>query len=241
MRATLERHHLPSNAGSALADPQSGWTSRADPTQRTRAAEPRFAAIPRKTSADRGFHSSHVDRVKSHDLGSGCPHGGVFSTVSDTWVSADSPRGRLTRPPDQRLARPLEPVPVDVLGQRSRRSLRSSTGQAGQAGEHGMSLFEAHVRNLAAVASVPPGEDDSGNSGRRPCLVSANAERRAATAPPGARDPVVPQVAQLETPDGRRSCANSPPSAANAKRQTRDLRGQAFPGENGRPAPVSGP
>ena len=46
--------------------------------------------------------------------------------------------------------------PTAKLGQRSRRRLGASSREAGQAREHGVRLLEPNVRDLGAVARVPP-------------------------------------------------------------------------------------
>jgi hypothetical protein len=45
---------------------------------------------------------------------------------------------------------------MNELREGSRRSLRPTIREAGQARKHGMRLLEPHVRDLAAVAGVPP-------------------------------------------------------------------------------------
>ena len=66
----------------------------------------------------------------------------------------------LTRPADQRLARPLEPAPVDELGQRGRRRFRPSTRQASQAGEHGVGPPRTRrpgaLRSSGRASEAPP-------------------------------------------------------------------------------------
>jgi hypothetical protein len=55
--------------------------------------------------------------------------------------SQNRPPGRrddLAGPPSENLAGPLEPAPVNKLGQRGRRRFRPSTRQAGQAREAGV-------------------------------------------------------------------------------------------------------
>ena len=58
-------------------------------------------------------------------------------------------------PPNQHLARPLQPPPTDELGQGGRRWLRPATRQAGQAGEDGVGFLETDVLDLGAIARVP--------------------------------------------------------------------------------------
>jgi hypothetical protein len=57
-------------------------------------------------------------------------------------------------PSVQRLSRSLEPTPVEQVREGAR-SAFPNRGQQGKGGEHRLGLFEPHVSNFAAVASVP--------------------------------------------------------------------------------------
>ena len=104
---------------------------------------------------------TRLDVLLRNLLPTALDHWRVHATASPVRLSAlddrhTSNRGlRSRRPPNQHLARPLEPAPMDELGQRGRRRLRPSAREAGQAREHRVRLLEPDVRDLGAVAGVP--------------------------------------------------------------------------------------
>ena len=76
-------------------------------------------------------HSSHTKR-----------HGMVIE--SHGWKPGPQ-LDLLAQPAHQRLARPLEPAPVDELGERARGRFRSPARQAGETREHGLGFLEANI------------------------------------------------------------------------------------------------
>jgi hypothetical protein len=59
-------------------------------------------------------------------------------------------------PPVESLAGSFHPAPVDQIGERMRRGLASRAFECCEACEHRLSLGEADVVDLVAVAAVPP-------------------------------------------------------------------------------------